>query len=165
MTDPRLEALRAVGAHHNDPARFHYLEILARRLPGQSAAVQRLLAHKLDTALASYPENPPHTTPSQGNQRPAPAASALAQLNQTLGTPRRSIARDDPFAMDSAPLPALKSVRHFSEVWSHIAAEQQVVQALHRGPENAGPLNAHKLMLRSLNLMRSLSPDLSLIHI
>ena len=41
MTDPRLEALRAVGAHHNDPARFHYLEILARRLPGQSAAVQR----------------------------------------------------------------------------------------------------------------------------
>ena len=44
--------------------------------------------------------------------------------------------------MDSAPLPALKSVRHFSEVWSHIAAEQQVVQALHRGPENAGPLNA-----------------------
>jgi hypothetical protein len=54
---------------------------------------------------------------------------------------------------------AMKSVRQFGEVWSRIAAEQQVVQALDRGPENAGPLNPHKLMLRSLSLMRGLSPD------
>ena len=53
----------------------------------------------------------------------------------------------------------MKSVRRFSEVWSKIAAEQQVAQAFTRGPENAGPLNAHRLMLRSLALMRSLSPD------
>ncbi|MFP5444104.1 MAG: DUF2894 domain-containing protein, partial [Betaproteobacteria bacterium] len=53
----------------------------------------------------------------------------------------------------------MKSVRRFSEVWSKIAAEQQVAQAFMRGPENAGPLNAHRLMLRSLALMRSLSPD------
>ena len=53
----------------------------------------------------------------------------------------------------------MKSVRQFSEVWSKISAEQQVVQALHRGPENAGPLNSHKLVLRSLSLMRALSPD------
>ncbi|HVL44990.1 MAG TPA: DUF2894 domain-containing protein, partial [Acidovorax sp.] len=77
----------------------------------------------------------------------------------SLGIPRHSPAGGDPFAVDSAPLPALKSVHQFSKAWSHIAAEQQVVQALHRGPENAGPLNAHKLMLRSLSLMRSLSPD------
>jgi hypothetical protein len=50
-------------------------------------------------------------------------------------------------------------VRQFTEVWSKISAEQQVVQALHRGPENAGPLNSHRLMLRSLSLMQSLSPD------
>ena len=53
----------------------------------------------------------------------------------------------------------LKSVRGFSEVWTKIAADQQVVQAVHRGPDNAGPLNSHRLMLRSLTLMRSLSPD------
>lgn len=159
MTDPRLEALRAVGAHHNDPARFHYLEVLARRLHGQPAAVQRLLAHKLDAALASYPQSVLPPASPRGNQRLAPAESALARLNRTLAPPRHSAATDNPFAMESASLPALKSVHQFSKVWSHIAAEQQVVQALHRGPENAGPLNAHKLMLRSLNLMRTLSPD------
>ncbi|MNL61832.1 hypothetical protein D3C87_1858020 [compost metagenome] len=60
---------------------------------------------------------------------------------------------------DSANLSDMKSVRQFSEVWSKISADQQVVQALHRAPENAGPLNSHKLMLRSLGLMRALSPD------
>lgn len=158
MTDPRLEALRAAGAHHHDPARFHYLEVLARRLPGQPPAVQRLLAHKLEAALASYPQKPPCTTASTRHERHANAGTALAQLNQSLGMPRHSAAAGDPFAVDSAPLPALKSVHQFSKAWSHIAAEQQVVQALHRGPENAGPLNAHKLVLRSLSLMRTLSP-------
>lgn len=158
MSDPRVEALRAVGAHHNDPARFHYMEVLARRLPGQSGAVQRLLEHKLDAALASYPQSPPPTVSSQSHPRPTPAGSALAQLNQTLASPRYNATKDNPFAVENAPLPDLKSVRQFSKVWSDIAAEQQVVQALHRGPENAGPLNAHKLVLRSLNLMRNLSP-------
>ena len=32
-------------------------------------------------------------------------------------------------------------------------------QAMVRGPENAGPLNPHMLVLRSLALMRQLSPD------
>lgn len=159
MTDPRLEALRAADAHHHDPARFHYLEVLARRLPGQPPAVQRLLAHKLEAALSSYLQKPPHATPSTRHERHANADSALAQLNQSLGMPRHSAGGGDPFAVDSAPLPALKSVHQFSKAWSHIAAEQQVVQALHRGPENAGPLNAHKLVLRSLSLMRTLSPD------
>jgi hypothetical protein len=33
-----------------------------------------------------------------------------------------------------------------------------VVQATHRAPENAGPLNSHMLVLRTLGLMRELSP-------
>lgn len=53
----------------------------------------------------------------------------------------------------------MKSVRRFGEVWSKISAEQQVAEAITRGPENAGPLNAHRLVLRSLALMRLLSPD------
>ena len=121
--------------------------------------MQQLLAHKLEAALASYPQKPPRTTASTRHERHANGDSALAQLNQSLGMPRHSAAAGDPFAVDSAPLPALKSVHQFSKTWSHIAAEQQVVQALHRGPENAGPLNAHKLVLRSLSLMRTLSPD------
>lgn len=53
----------------------------------------------------------------------------------------------------------MKSVRRFREVWSKMAAEKQVTQAMGRGPENAGPLNSHTLVLRSLALMRGISPD------
>ena len=70
MTDLRLEALRAAGAHHHDPVRFHYLEVLARRLPGQPPAVQRLLAHKLEAALASYPQKAPPATNAMPTRTP-----------------------------------------------------------------------------------------------
>lgn len=32
-------------------------------------------------------------------------------------------------------------------------------EAVQRGPENAGPLNSHRLVLRTLGIMRDLSPD------
>ena len=53
----------------------------------------------------------------------------------------------------------LSSVARFRETWSRVSADKQVEQALVRAPENAGPLNSHMLVLRSLTLMRSLSPD------
>lgn len=160
MTDPSqptLESLRAEGAQRHDPARFHYLEVLARRLPGQPAAVQQVLAQRLHTAVAAYAGRA--AAPGTVRQARAPVAgSPLAQLNRDLSA-RAQADADTVHAGDGASLSDLKSVRQFSEVWSKISAEQQVVQALHRGPENAGPLNSHKLVLRSLSLMRTLSPD------
>jgi hypothetical protein len=47
----------------------------------------------------------------------------------------------------------------FREAWSRIAAEDQVAEAVERGPTNAGPLNSHMLVLRTLSLLRDLSPD------
>ncbi len=60
---------------------------------------------------------------------------------------------------DSANRGELKSARRFSETWSKLQSESQVEQALQRSPENAGPFNPHMLMVRSLALMRDLSPD------
>ena len=62
------------------------------------------------------------------------------------------------FTEGTESLSDLRSVRQFSEVWSKISAEKQVSNVLDGGL-NAGPLNPHKLMLRSLDLMRTLSPD------
>ncbi|MDW5443088.1 DUF2894 domain-containing protein [Polaromonas sp. SM01] len=53
----------------------------------------------------------------------------------------------------------MASVRRFRESWSRMAAEDQVKQSVGRGPANAGPMNSHMLVLRSLALMRKLSPD------
>lgn len=174
LTLQALLALRAEGAHRHDPVRFHYLEVLAQRLPGQPAAVQQVLAGRLHMALAAYARQAqqaqqapsPHlTTPASDALHraaaplPAPPSatgSPLAQLNHALRTRAQA---ETATTHGSGSLPEMKSVRQFGEVWSKISAEQQVVQALHRGPENAGPLNAHKLMLRTLSLMRTLSPD------
>lgn len=54
--------------------------------------------------------------------------------------------------------PELRSAQRFRETWERLGAEETVVQATHRAPENAGPLNSHMLVLRTLGLMRELSP-------
>lgn len=165
MSDPTLESLRAQGAQHHDPVRFHYLEVLAERLPTQPLAVQQHLSARLQAALADYAaraqaagRDEPAVAPVPQPLLPDGALSPLAQLNRELYA--RAQTEAEPGLQDGpAPLREMKSVRRFSEVWAKIAAEQQVTQALTRGPENAGPLNSHRLVLRSLALMRSLSPD------
>jgi hypothetical protein len=53
----------------------------------------------------------------------------------------------------------LKTIRNFRNTWSKLSADKQVAQALERAPTNAGPINSHMLVLRSLALMREISPD------
>lgn len=55
--------------------------------------------------------------------------------------------------------PELKSVRHFRDTWSKLSADKHVSQALKQGPKNAGPINSHMVILRSLAIMRDISPD------
>lgn len=160
---PSVEALRAEGLHRHDPARFHYLEVLARRLPDQPAAVQQLLVQRLQAAVVAYAKRARSVARAAGPCDKAPArteVSPLALLNRDMRD--RTEAGEGSMRMgvgDDARPSDMKSVRQFSEVWSKFSAQQQVAQALHRAPENAGPLNSHKLMLRSLGLMQSLSPD------
>ena len=154
MSGPTLESLRAQGLDGHDPVRFHYLQTLAARLPGQPEDVRRVLAQRLQCAVTAYAERarPARVPPPAA----APLESPLAQLNRELQA--RAQADADGVPVDSSASD-LRSVREFGEVWSRISAERQVAQSLDRGPENAGPLNPHKLMLRSLSLMRGLSPD------
>ena len=55
--------------------------------------------------------------------------------------------------------PELKTTRYFRETWSKLSVDKRVAQALDQAPKNAGPINAHMLVLRSLALMRDISPD------
>lgn len=163
MSEPTLESLRAEGAQHHDPVRFRYLEVLAARLPAQPPAVQQLLSDRLQAAVVDYAGRartavPRPTASAERLAAAAGAPSPLAQLNRDLSA-RAQADADSVLVAGGASVSDMKSVRRFSEVWSKISAEQQVAQAFTRGPENAGPLNSHRLVLRSLALMRSLSPD------
>lgn len=53
----------------------------------------------------------------------------------------------------------LKAIRHFRNTWSKLSVDKQVARALEQAPKNAGPINSHMLVLRSLALMRDISPD------
>ena len=162
-----LEALRSQGAARFDPVRFHYLEVLSRRVEGASGEVRRILEAKLAQALVAHGERlrldnmdkakadtevadlPSHGSPLfELNQY-------IQQLTQDSSHPHHVPGRHS----DTGPEEGIKSANRFRETWSKIAAETQVDQALVRGPENPGPLNAHMLALHSLALMRKLSPD------
>jgi len=72
--------------------------------------------------------------------------SPLAQLNRHI-------------AGFSPPGAELRSVEAFRESWARISTENEVTDAVRRGPENAGPLNSHMLVLRTLGVLQTLSPD------
>lgn len=158
MSEPTLESLRAEGADRHDPVGYRYLETMAARLLTQPPAVQEVLARRLQQAIAVYADKARAASAQVAGDFKPQTPSPLAQLNSELAA--RAQAEADRVRMEGGiSASEMKSVRQFSEVWSRISAEQQVEKALDRGPENAGPLNPHKLMLRSLSLMRSLSPD------
>ena len=152
---PSLQSLRNADAQRLDPARFHYLEVLSRRASTATGALQPILQAKLDTALADYSQRMGQAQDLRrtGAQAlPNNGLEALAELNHYIRHTTQQ-------GHHHGPRPELKSVRGFREVWSKIAAIDHMDQAMVRGPENAGPLNPHMLVLRSLALMRQLSPD------
>jgi hypothetical protein len=165
-----LDALRAQGAQRIDPVRLHFIEAMAQRLPAASAVVQPILERKLHAALAALGARVQQVqTEADDAQAPSPRAPAkaaaspaptpLAELNRYIQQATQQEAVPVATGRPTRPARELKSVRRFRETWSKIAAVQQVDRALVRAPENAGPLNSHMLVLHSLALMRSLSPD------
>ena len=140
----------------SDAVRAHYREALAHRLQAAPPAVRRLLQAKLQQLDGAGGETAPaQAVPTVAPRRRAPVAprkplSPLAQLNQHIAAGVQP---------PGAVRPELRSAQAFRETWSRICAENDVHHAVQRAPENAGPLNSHMLVLRTLGLMRGLSPD------
>jgi hypothetical protein len=64
-----------------------------------------------------------------------------------------------PRMKSAGPRPELRTIRNFRNTWSKLSVDKQVAQALEQAPKNAGPINSHMLVLRSLALMREVSQD------
>jgi len=167
----RLQGLREAGAGQADPIGLAYLEGLARQAQAHYGPLQARLQLRLGQALDRFEQAralclPAVNLPGTGDVPARPAATALlAELNHLLreaSAPAPVLPGDE---TASAPVrspagrPEMKSVTRFREGWSRLRAETRVTEALGRKPENAGPLNSHALLLRSLDLMRGLSPD------
>lgn len=175
-----IAALRAGPAAGVNPVRLRHMELMSQRLGQQTDAVQRILVSRLRRMLAEHAEHAaslPHGSPAQEptaqldprllpKPKPtpvvAPPASPLASLTQRLSQPQLQPQQTSAPVSASISPPRrteLKSTQRFRETWARVAADRQVQQALARAPDNAGPLNSHLLVLRSLGVMRELSPD------
>ncbi len=158
-----LDALRSAGALRLDPVQWHYLQTLAQRWEQAHGAVRDALELKLRVALADYDAKfqqsqiqsalPASITPS-----PSAALAAFIELNRYIRNKTQATTAEDASG-EGRSASEMKSVHQFKQAWSKISTEEKVTQALTQGPENAGPLNSHRLVLRSLALMRDLSPN------
>ncbi|MET0312207.1 MAG: DUF2894 domain-containing protein [Burkholderiaceae bacterium] len=83
--------------------------------------------------------------------------SPLAQLNAHI-LQARARATEPPLPGETPDAEELASVRRFRRAWGSRRAVDQVEKAASRQPANAGPLNSHVLVLRTLTRMQELSP-------
>lgn len=58
-----------------------------------------------------------------------------------------------------SPIRELKTVRESRATWARMSVDRQVSLAMKQAPLNAGPINSHMLVLRSLTMMQEISPD------
>lgn len=166
--DAQLAQLQAAGAALHDPVGWHYLQTLAQRARQQPPGVQARLRHKLLQTLENWPEKtdpcvPPSAAgPASGSASaptPAQAPSPLAALLQDMApTPTENAypSRQADPAIRLGESPRIRQLRAQLRQW---AVQQQFSQAMALAPQNAGPINSHRLVLRALERMRAISPD------
>ena len=149
-----LQPAQAAEAAQLDPVGWHYILVLAERTRTQTGPAQALLQAKLNTAVAQLqlrlakPQTP-STLPS------SLAPSPLSALLQDMAAP----SAQRPWSPSGHGRLDNPRVEQFRQQLGKISVQKQVSQAIAQAPQNAGPINSHMLVLRSLGLMRDLSPD------
>ena len=180
----QIAALRHSGAEQLDPIRLHHLEALARRASAHQGLVRQLLDNRLALAISALSARVTQVrldAPAAAPDTAAPDTAALAAATAVATRPalpqrtplgelvaglaQQSATRSAAGEVDSAGTtvtglrPELAATRYFRNTWSRLSIDKRVTQAINQAPKNAGPINSHQLVLRSLALMRELSPD------
>ncbi|PUE51872.1 hypothetical protein B9Z45_14190 [Limnohabitans sp. 2KL-17] len=165
VLDALHESLQARGAAQLEPVEWHYITVLSERARAQTGPAQRLLNDKLEMALVRLKDTL-DAAPTRADfsktkaqekacAQSTPAVSPLAALLKDMQTesanPGTGIA--------SAWRVESPRIRQFRKQLSQISVQKQVSKAMAQAPQNAGPINSHMLVLRSLGLMRVASPD------
>lgn len=176
-----VAAALARGDQRFDPVRFRVIEAMARRAAALDGEVRRIVDDKVIALLAAYGEDLEKAKSAGATEQPAePERDALAELIEhiakhapapgdvpavTATTAAKTTATGKavprPSSRAAAPAPAaeLKSIRYFKSTWSKLSADRRLNQSRAKVPQNAGPLNSHQLVHRSLTLMRDMSPE------
>ena len=150
-------AALAEEATQLDPVGWHHIQVLAERTRTQTGPAQALLQAKLNSALAQLQarlaaQKKPHTPHIQPySHTPSPLSALLRDM--AAPSAERPLSASGHGRMDNP------RVAQFRQQLGKISVQKQVTHAIAQAPQNAGPINSHMLVLRSLGLMRDLSPD------
>lgn len=151
LLDAKLAQALAAFQERFDLARRDAEELVARTLPQFPHAandLQRFLAagdfNGLQRSIATL----------KNREQCASLGALVRQLEQ-----HSSGATGTRLEANTGSRSELKTIRNFRNTWSKLSADKQVAQALEQAPANAGPINSHMLVLRSLAMMRDISPD------
>ena len=159
-----MARLEAAGAESADAVGWHYIRTMAERASTQPVPVHALLHNKLRQAMRELETRLAQKT-ADANAADAtvthdtqilPPASPLALLLQDMGG---STTADRPAPHSPMLQPESPRVRQLRQQLRRIGVQKQVSRAMASGPQNAGPINSHMLVLRALGLLRGISPD------
>jgi len=146
-----------------DAVRARFAQALARRAAAHAGAARRVL----DDRLAALMGEPSPMADASQAEAADPARGALAELvdhaarqktSPVLG-PAAKPRETSPHKAVTDAAAAAPTLQFFKRTWSRLSADQRLAQSLATLPGNAGPLNSHHLVHRSLTLMRELSPE------
>jgi hypothetical protein len=151
MLDAKLTQALVVFEERFVQARSDAAETVVRSIqqyPHAAGDLQRLLA------AGDFKELQRYIATLKSSEQCASLSALVRRLEQHA--PENAEAR---LTEHSASRPELKTVRNFRNTLSKLSVHKQVTQALEQAPKNAGPINSHMLVLRSLAMMRDISPD------
>ena len=152
-----LQPAQAAEAAQLDPVGWHHIQVLTERTRTQTGLAQVLLQAKLNSALAQLQarlaaQKKQHTQHIQPTRHtPSPLSALLRDMSAPSA--ERPLSPGGHGRMDKP------HIVQFRQQLGKISVQKQVTQAIAQAPQNAGPINSHMLVLRSLGLMRDLSPD------
>ena len=81
------------------------------------------------------------------------------EILATVSSENNIDADSEPQAAGEGAFNELRSIKHFRESWVKLNSERLLAQAIADTPKDAGPLNSHRLAIKSLTAMRDLSPE------
>jgi hypothetical protein len=159
MLEAKLERALAAFAERFAQARSAAAELSAAtgtKHPQAAADLQRLFANGDFKGLRYL------SATLEARVQCATLSELVAQLEPGLagasGHAPAQQAASRTTATSSANL-ELKIVRESRATWARMSVDKQLALAMKQAPKNAGPINSHMLVLRSLAMMQAISPD------
>ena len=178
----RLQMCQQQGLDRLDPLRFYYLAGLVQRAADRAQGSQTLRQRLLDKAallldefqkVCEHKQHRDETALADKAALTTPMA-ALQALNRHLKAQSDGLAPSLDIAESSCdevnptlaeagrPRQELQAVKHYQQLFEKMAVERLLNKVMQEIPENAGPLNPERVVIRCLSALQDISPAYAL---